>query len=170
MQLRSRAHVEIQSTKSGWTVGAKEKRQTVSRQVGIVIYRGRIDRATQIYGSRPRIAGRLLFSNWHAAGIIIAMSGMPVDITDSNSGSFYLGLNNGLSRPGWAPGATRTTATSNIPQGYFFNPFAFVRPIVLNSQVIPSSHGTATASATGTDFGNVGRNVLCGPPQTNVDF
>jgi hypothetical protein len=115
-------------------------------------------------------AGRLLFSHWQVAGIITAMSGLPIDITDSNAGSFYLGANNGLSRPSWAPGATRSTATSNVPPGYFFNPFAFVRPVVLAGQLIPSSNGTATASATGTDFGNVGRNVLRGPAQNNVDF
>src|SRR5207302_1018548 len=115
-------------------------------------------------------AGRRLFSNWQVAGIITVMSGLPIDITDSNAGSFYLGANNGLSRPNWAPGATRSTATSNIPAGYFFNPFAFARPTVLAGQLIPSSNGTATAGATGTDFGNVGRNVLRGPKQTNVDF
>src|SRR4029434_4645507 len=48
--------------------------------------------------------------------------------------------------------------------------FAFVRPTVLAGQLIPSSNGTATAAATGTDFGNVGRNVLRGPKQVNVDF
>jgi len=37
-------------------------------------------------------------------------------------------------------------------------------------QVIPSSSGTALAGANGTDIGNVGRNVLRGPRQTNVDF
>jgi hypothetical protein len=115
-------------------------------------------------------AGRLLFANWQVAGIIVAMSGLPIDIVDSNAGSFYLGQNNALSRPSWAPGATRGTATSNVPPGYFFNPFAFVRPTVLASRIIPSSNGSATASATGTDFGNVGRNVLRGPRQTNVDF
>jgi hypothetical protein len=41
---------------------------------------------------------------------------------------------------------------------------------VLTGRPIPSSNGTAIAGATGTDFGNVGRNVLRGPRQTNVDF
>src|SRR5207244_3008105 len=93
-------------------------------------------------------AGRLLFSNWQMAGIITAMSGLPIDIVDSNAGSFYLGANNGLSRPSWALGATRSTATSNIPPGYFLNPFAFARPVVMPGQPIPSSNGTAVAGAT----------------------
>src|SRR6266536_1158269 len=49
-------------------------------------------------------AGRLLISNWQVAGIITAMSGLPIDIVDSNAGSFYLGPNNGLSRPSRSPG------------------------------------------------------------------
>ncbi|MGI8565614.1 MAG: hypothetical protein ACR2LZ_03930, partial [Pyrinomonadaceae bacterium] len=114
--------------------------------------------------------GRLLFSNWQVAGIITAMSGQPFDIVDTGAGSFYFGANSGLSRPNWAAGATRDTATSNVPPGYFFNPFAFVRPVVQNGQPIPSSNGTVFAGAQGTDIGNVGRNVLRGPRQTNVDF
>ena len=116
--------------------------------------------------------GRWLLSNWQVAGIIVAMSGLPIDIVDTGAGSFYglSGGNNPLARPNWAPGATRSTATSNIPAGYFFNPLAFARPTLLAGQLIPSSNGTATAGATGTDFGNVGRNVLRGPRQTNVDF
>ncbi|MDX6383801.1 MAG: hypothetical protein QOK48_1374, partial [Blastocatellia bacterium] len=122
--------------------------------------------------ARRSTAGRMLFSNWQVAGIITAMSGLPIDIVDGGAGSFYglSGGNNGFVRPGWAPGATNATATSNIPTGYFFNPLAFVRPTVLAGQLIPSSNGTATAGAIGTDFGNVGRNVLRGPAQNNVDI
>jgi hypothetical protein len=115
-------------------------------------------------------AWRLLLANWEVAGIVTAMSGLPIDILDSNAGSFYLGPNNGWSRPSWTPGATVSTAMSNVPAGYFFSPFAFARPTVLTGQVIPSSNGAAIAAATGTDFGNVGRNVLRGTGQSNVDF
>jgi hypothetical protein len=116
--------------------------------------------------------GRLLLSNWQLSGIIVAMSGLPIDIVDTGAGSFYglAGGSNPLARPNWAPDATRITASVNIPAGYFFNPSAFARPVVQAGQLIPSSNGTATAGANGTDIGNVGRNVLRGPRQTNVDF
>ena len=45
-----------------------------------------------------------------------------------------------------------------------------MRPVITTGQLIPSSNGTARADAPGTDIGNVGRNVLRGPKQTNVDF
>jgi hypothetical protein len=117
-------------------------------------------------------AGRLLFANWQLAGIVTAMSGLPIDVIDGGAGSFYglSGGNNALVRPSWAPGATIETATGNVPPGYFFNPLAFARPTVPTGQVIPSSNGKAVAGATGTDIGNVGRNVLRGPRQTNLDF
>jgi hypothetical protein len=41
---------------------------------------------------------------------------------------------------------------------------------VQTGQPIPSSNGAAFAGASGTDLGNVARNVLRGPRQTNVDF
>jgi hypothetical protein len=42
--------------------------------------------------------------------------------------------------------------------------------VVQAGQPIPSSNGAAVAAAQGTDLGNVGRNVLRGPRQINVDF
>lgn len=115
---------------------------------------------------------RSLFSNWQIGGIVTAMSGLPIDVLDGGAGSFYglTGGNNALVRASWAPGATAATARTNIPAGYYFNPLALMRPVVLSGQVIPSSNGAAIANANGTDFGNVGRNVLRGPAQTNVDF
>lgn len=120
---------------------------------------------------RKSSAGRL-FSDWQMAGIVVAMSGQPIDIVDTGSGSLY-GLNNGpspLARPNWAPGATRKSARTNVPPGYFFNPLAFIRPVIVPGQFIPSANGLAVADGLGTDIGNVGRNALRGPPQINVDF
>jgi hypothetical protein len=119
------------------------------------------------------VVGRLFFSNWQVGGIIVAMSGLPIDIADTGAGSFYglSGGSNPLARPNLVG-----DPHSNIPPGYFFNPFAFARPIVPTGQVIPSSSGTAVSGPVpsgtpfGTDTGNVGRNVLRGPRQTNADF
>src|SRR5207302_9169753 len=87
---------------------------------------------------------RLLFTNWELSGIITAMSGLPIDVVDAGAGSLY-GLTGGGARASWAPGSTRSTATSNIPAGYFFNPFAFARARLIGGQPIPSSGGAAVA-------------------------
>ena len=112
-------------------------------------------------------AGKLLLGNWQLATIVTSMSGLPIDIVDTGAGSFY-GLSGGsaaLARPNLVG-----DPFSNVPAGYFFNPLAFARPVVAAGAVIPSSGGTATAGAVGTDIGNVGRNLLRGPHQNNVDF
>lgn len=119
--------------------------------------------------SRP---GRLAFWNWQSSAILTAMSGLPIDIEDTGAGSFY-GLANGaspLARPSIVAGMTCKSATQDVPAGYFFNQTVFARPLVQIGQAIPSSGGIATASATGTDIGDVGRNCLRGPRQVNLDF
>lgn len=116
-------------------------------------------------------AGGWLVTNWQIGGIVTVMSGLPVDIVDTGAGSFY-GLSGGgspLARPNWAPGSNRSNIVTGDTRGYFFNPFAFARPVVVAGQTIPSSGG-AVAGALGTDIGDVGRNVLRGPKQTNVDL
>ena len=123
--------------------------------------------------AKGSMAGRLLLHGWQLGGIITSMSGLPIDVVDTGAGSLF-GLSGGsapLARPNFAPGANLGTATSNVPSGFFFNPSAFARPVVLAGQPIPSSGGAATAVAPGgTDIGTVGRNILRGPRQTNVDF
>jgi hypothetical protein len=117
-------------------------------------------------------AGKTLLGGWQVAGIVTVMSGLPIDIVDTGAGSFY-GLSGGsapLARPDYAPGATRGTAMNNVPSGFYFNPFAFARPVVLANQPILSSGGAAIAGAIGTDIGSIGRNILRGPRQKNVDF
>ncbi len=112
-------------------------------------------------------AGKALLGNWQIATIITSMSGLPIDIVDTGSGSFY-GLSGGstvLARPNLIG-----DPFSNVPAGYFINPQAFARPVIAAGAVIPSSGGSAIAGAVGTDFGNLGRNVLRGPHQNNVDF
>ena len=115
------------------------------------------------------VAGHRLFSNWQLSTIFTAMSGLPVDIFDPAGGSLY-GLFGGA-RPNWAQGASRSTATTNVPQGYYFNPAAFVEATVLPGQPIPSANSpTALAGDLGTDVGDVGRNILRGPAQVNMDL
>ena len=99
------------------------------------------------------------------------ISGLPTDIFDPAGGLLY-----GLfgARPNWAPGANAKTAKANVPAGYYFNPSAFSQAIVQPGQPIPSAIDPLAivdpASGSGVDIGNVGRNILRGPSQKNVDF
>jgi Carboxypeptidase regulatory-like domain/TonB dependent receptor len=121
---------------------------------------------------RDSRAGRLALAGWQFTGIDTAMSGLPIDIVDTGSGSFY-GLNAGsnpLARPSMASGAACSSARNDVPSGYFFNPYVFVRPYIQPGQAIPSSGGAAIAGALGTDIGDVPRNCLRGPRQVNADL
>jgi outer membrane receptor protein involved in Fe transport len=126
---------------------------------------------------KPRFAARSAFVrlatwNWRSSAILTAMSGLPIDIVDTGAGSLY-GLSTGaspLARPSLVAGMSCSNASQNVPTGSFFNATVFARPTVQSGQPIPSSGGTATAGAVGTDIGNVGRNCLRGPRQVNVDF
>src|SRR4029077_1846162 len=118
--------------------------------------------------TRNSTAARLLVADWHLSGILTVESGLPIDLFDLGGSSLY-GLLGG--RPNWAPGADLSTALSNIPPGSYFNKEAFTSADVQPGEAIPSAHDTtALAPKGGTDIGNVGRNLLRGPSQSNLDF
>ena len=114
---------------------------------------------------------RAVLSNWELSGIVMLISGLPTEIFDPAGGLLY-----GLfgARPNWAPGANAKTARINVPAGYYFNPSAFSQAIVQPGQPIPSAMDPLAMvdplSGGGIDIGNVGRNILHGPSQKNVDL
>ena len=114
-------------------------------------------------------AGRALFTGWELSGLLVTMSGLPIDLFDPTGGSLYGSIFG--ARPNWALDANRATAISHPPAGYYFNPYAFTQAIVQPGVAIPSAHDpSAFAADFGTDYGNVGRNILRGPSQTNGDL
>jgi hypothetical protein len=118
--------------------------------------------------ARDSAVARLMLSHWQVSAIVIAMSGLPVDIFDPSGGSLYGAFGD---RPNWGPGATRRSAMTNVPAGYSFNPLAFAQAIVRAGAPIPSaSDPTALSSDLETDIGNLGRNVLRGPAQSDFDI
>src|SRR5207248_1446231 len=91
------------------------------------------------------------FTGWQISGVTTVQTGSPINITDSRGASLF---GSTASRASWAPGATVETATlSGSPESRlnaYFNKAAF--------------------TSAGTLWGNVGRNVLTGPGQANMDM
>ncbi|RMG52944.1 MAG: hypothetical protein D6723_07885, partial [Acidobacteria bacterium] len=122
-------------------------RSDIDRRHRLVIH-GTYDFPSFRSGRGP--AGKFL-SGWELAWIATLQSGRPIDIVDSNGASLF-GVT--TSRASFAPGATIESASRggsvNRRLNRFFNTDAFV----------PAGFG----------FGNVGRNILTGPDQRNMDL
>lgn len=95
--------------------------------------------------------GPTVLQGWQFSGIVTVQSGLPINITDSSAATLY-GVTS--ARASWAPGATVNTATLSGDVRSRLNKF----------------FDTASFVRAGTGFGNVGRNNLIGPGQSNVDF
>ena len=106
-------------------------------------------------GDGPGLAATLL-GGWQLAGLVTLQSGTSLTILDQRSGSIY-----GFSRqrahlcPGSSPEDIATEGSVGSRLDNFFNPSVFCAPPVIGD---------------GFDFGTLGRGVVKGPDQRNVDI
>jgi hypothetical protein len=114
---------------------------------------------------------RKLGNGWSTSGVVTLQSGLPFSIMDSAAGTLF-GPATLFTTGSLAPGATLADAgrsgsvSSRVNE--FFNTGAFVpAPFVPDGGLID---GKYPVSGGGTIFGNLGRNVLRGPDQQDVDI
>jgi hypothetical protein len=114
---------------------------------------------------------RTLAEGWAISGVLTLQSGLPFSIFDSAAGTLF-GPATYFTTGSLAPGRTLDDAvlhgsvSSRVNQ--FFNTSVFVpAPFILDGALIDNKY---PVSGGGTVFGNLGRNVLRGPGQRNVDM
>jgi hypothetical protein len=112
-----------------------------------------------------------LAAGWAISGIVTLQSGLPFTIYDSAAGTLF-GPATYLKTGSLTPGATLVEAaqtgsvSSRLDQ--FFNTSVFVRaPFIPDGGLID---GRFPVTEGGTIFGNLGRNILKGPDQSNIDI
>jgi hypothetical protein len=100
-------------------------------------------------------SGRLL-SGWSLSGVATVQTGQPLTILDQRAGSIY-GFSN--QRAQLCPAMTHSNIATSGPVDQridtYFNPSAFCAPPVVGN---------------GTGFGDLGRGVVRGPDQRNLDI
>jgi len=114
---------------------------------------------------------RKLGSGWSISGIATLQSGLPFSILDSAAGALF-GPATLFTTGSLAPSATLANAgrsgsvSSRVNE--FFNTSAFVpAPFVPNGGLISGKYPVSGGG--GTIFGNLGRNILRGPDQQDLD-
>jgi Carboxypeptidase regulatory-like domain/TonB-dependent Receptor Plug Domain len=120
--------------------------------------------------SGNRVAEKAL-KGWSVSGVTTLQSGSPFSILDSGAGSIY-GSPSLFFTASLAPGETINDAVRgggvDKRLNQFFNTSAFTRaPFVPSGGLID---GQFPVSSGGTLFGNLGRNILRGPKQTDFDI
>jgi len=121
--------------------------------------------------SHSRFAFSKLAEGWAISGVVTLQSGLPFSIFDSAAGTI-LGPPTSFTTGSIVPGATLKNAlrsgsvSSRINQ--FFNTSVFIpAPFIPDGALID---GKFPVTGGGTIFGNLGRNILRGPDQRNVDM
>jgi hypothetical protein len=121
--------------------------------------------------SHSRFAFSKLAEGWAISGVVTLQSGLPFTILDSAAGTLF-GPSTSFTTGSIVPGATLNDAlrsgsvSSRVNQ--FFNTSVFVpAPFIPDGGLID---GRFPVTGGGTIFGNLGRNILRGPDQRNVDM
>jgi Carboxypeptidase regulatory-like domain len=112
-----------------------------------------------------------LAESWAISGVLTLQSGLPFSILDSAAGTLF-GPATYFTTGSLAPGKTLDDAAlhGSVSRrvNQFFNTSVFVpAPFIPDGALID---GKYPVSGGGTVFGNLGRNVLRGPGQRNVDM
>src|SRR6185503_13075550 len=122
-------------------------------------------------GSHRRFSLSALAEGWALSGLVTIQSGLPFSILDSAAGTLF-GPATYFTTGSLAPGKTLEDAVLNgnvsSRVNQFFNTSVFVpAPFIPDGGLID---GKFPVSGGGTVFGNLGRNVLRGPGQRDVDM
>lgn len=123
--------------------------------------------AIPFMASRHDFTGYAL-GNWEVNSVIVAQSGAPITIQDSNGGSDYALTTPELVTADFAPGFSCNNALNSggldSKLANWVNPAAY-SPV----GSVPNSP-PGTPAFTNTGFGDSPRNCILGPKQVNVDF
>lgn len=107
---------------------------------------------------------------WTLSGVVTLQSGLPFTIYDSAAGTLF-GPASYLTTGSLAPGATLAEAAGSGSVSSRVNEF-FNTSVFVPAAFIPDGgliDGQYPVSGGGTIYGNLGRNILRGPGQENVD-
>jgi hypothetical protein len=121
--------------------------------------------------NRSKVSISRLSEGWAISGVVALQSGLPFTIYDTAAGTLF-GPATFFTTGSLEPGATLDSAvrkgsvSGRVDQ--FFNTNVFVpAPFVPDGGLID---GQFPVSGGGTIFGNLGRNILRGPDQRNIDI
>ena len=133
--------------------------------------RAQLNLATPAAGEpSARFVGTLA-AGWAVSGVVTLQSGLPFSIFDSGAGTLF-GPATYFTTGSLAPGKTledavRTGSVRSRINQFFNTAYLLPAPFIPDGGLID---GKFPVSGGGTIFGNLGRNMLRGPGQRNVDM